>query len=86
MWLRCSCLAGSCGAGPTIETEDKRGFTVDLLQRAVFDEEISNLWSLRSACAARSPMTRQGAMVLPVVTRGMIERLHAKVFDSIDFS
>jgi hypothetical protein len=32
-----------------------------------------NLCSFRKASAARSPMMMQGAMVLPVVTRGMIE-------------
>src|SRR5262249_14880085 len=32
-----------------------------------------NLCSIRSICAARSPMITQGAMVLPVVTRGMID-------------
>ena len=32
-----------------------------------------NLCSIRSMCAARSPMITQGAMVLPVVTRGMID-------------
>jgi hypothetical protein len=36
-------------------------------------EELPNLCSFRKASAARSPMTMQGAMVLPVVTRGMIE-------------
>jgi hypothetical protein len=36
-------------------------------------EELPNLCSFRKASAARSPMMMQGAMVLPVVTRGMIE-------------
>jgi len=36
-------------------------------------DDVSNLCSFRKASAARSPMTMQGAMVLPVVTRGMIE-------------
>jgi hypothetical protein len=36
-------------------------------------DDVSNLCSFRSASAARSPMMMQGAMVLPVVTRGMIE-------------
>jgi hypothetical protein len=35
--------------------------------------DVSNLCSFRKASAARSPMMMQGAMVLPVVTRGMIE-------------
>ena len=30
------------------------------------------LWVLRRIAAARSPITTQGAIVLPVVTRGMI--------------
>ena len=34
-------------------------------------EELPNLCSFRKASAARSPMMMQGAMVLPVVTRGM---------------
>jgi hypothetical protein len=36
-------------------------------------DDVSNLCSFRKASAARSPMMMQGAMVLPVVTRGMIE-------------
>ena len=36
-------------------------------------DDVSNPCSFRSASAARSPMMMQGAMVLPVVTRGMIE-------------
>ena len=36
-------------------------------------DDVSKLCSLRKAAAARSPMMMQGAMVLPVVTRGMIE-------------
>ena len=36
-------------------------------------DDVTNLCSFRKASAARSPMMTQGAMVLPVVTRGMIE-------------
>jgi hypothetical protein len=36
-------------------------------------DDVSNLCSFRNTSAARSPMMMQGAMVLPVVTRGMIE-------------
>jgi hypothetical protein len=36
-------------------------------------DDVSNLCAFRKASAARSPMMTQGAMVLPVVTRGMIE-------------
>src|SRR6266404_2181945 len=36
-------------------------------------DDVSNLCSFRKASAARSPMMMQGAMVLPVVTRDMIE-------------
>ena len=36
-------------------------------------EDVSNLCSFRKASAPRSPMMMQDAMVLPVVTRGMIE-------------
>jgi hypothetical protein len=73
MWLRCSRLAGYCGAGATIEPDDKLRLHRRLTSTSRANDEVSNLWSLRNACAARSPMTTQGAMVLPVVTRGMIE-------------
>jgi len=36
-------------------------------------DDVSNLCAFRKASAARSPMMMQGAMVFPVVTRGMIE-------------
>jgi hypothetical protein len=36
-------------------------------------DDVSNLWSFRNVSAARSPMMTQAAMVLPVVTRGMME-------------
>jgi len=36
-------------------------------------DDVSNLCSLRKASAAHSPMMMQGAMVLPLVTRGMID-------------
>src|SRR5258707_5983792 len=36
-------------------------------------DELYSPCSLRRTSAARSPMMTQGAMVLPVVTRGMIE-------------
>ena len=47
-------------------------------------DDVSNPCSLRKASAARSPMMMHGAMVFPVVTRGMIEPSAMKVFDSID--
>ena len=36
-------------------------------------DDVSKLCSFRNASAARSPIMTQGAMVLPVVTRGIIE-------------
>jgi hypothetical protein len=36
-------------------------------------DDVSNLCSFRNAPAARSPIMTQGAMVLPVVTRGMMD-------------
>src|SRR5258708_17766482 len=54
-----------------------RGYIVrvgDAQIRAERDtDDVSNLCSFRKASAARSPMMMQGAMVFPVVTRGMIE-------------
>jgi hypothetical protein len=54
-----------------------RGYIVrvgDAQIRAERDtDDVSNLCSFRKASAARSAMMMQGAMVLPVVTRGMIE-------------
>ena len=45
-----------------------------VLMRAERDtDDVSSLCSFRKASAARSPMMMQGAIVLPVVTRGMIE-------------
>jgi hypothetical protein len=46
-------------------------------------DDASNLWSLCNISAARSPMTTQGAMVLPVATRGMIDPSAAQAFDSM---
>jgi hypothetical protein len=57
----------------SIETADKPQFHRRLTSTSRVDDEVSNLWSLRNASAERSPITTQGAMVLPVVTRGMIE-------------
>src|SRR6476659_8422117 len=36
-----------------------------------YTDDVSNLCSFRKASAARSPMMMQGAMALPVGTRGM---------------
>jgi hypothetical protein len=75
----CEC-GGAVPASPalavqalSIETDGKPQFHRRLTSTSRVDDEVSNLWSLRNASAARSPMTTQGAMVLPVVTRGMIE-------------
>jgi FtsP/CotA-like multicopper oxidase with cupredoxin domain len=46
----------------------------DIQTRAERDtDDVSNLCSFRKASAARSPIMTQGAMVLPVVTRGMMD-------------
>ena len=55
------------------QTDDKPWFHRRLTSTSRIDDEVSDLWSFRKASAARSPMMTQGAMVLPVVTRGMIE-------------
>jgi len=46
-------------------------------------DDVSNLCSLRKASTARSPMMMQGAMVLPVVTSGMMEPSAIRVNDGL---
>ena len=52
---------------------DVIGLTLTPLRRVDISGTRYAAWVARMASAARSPMITQGAIVLPVVTRGMID-------------
>jgi hypothetical protein len=70
-------LLGIATTSQVFGTHSGRGYIVRVgdaqIQAERDTDDVSNLCSFRKASAARSPMMMQGAMVLPVATRGMIE-------------